>query len=56
MLDDKGIEELSPVAHRHMAMLTSSGVPPATALAIAAHVCAAAPARRSSDAQCANHH
>lgn len=40
MLDDKVIEELRPVAHQHMAMLTSSGVSPATALAIAAHVCA----------------
>lgn len=40
MLDAPKIEELRPVAHQHMSMLTAAGVPPAPALAIAAHVCA----------------
>ena len=34
------IDELRPVAHQHLSMLTAAGVPPAQALAIAAHVCA----------------
>jgi hypothetical protein len=40
MLDRETIENLRPVAHQHMSMLTAAGVPPAEALAIAAHVCA----------------
>lgn len=34
------IEELRPVAHQHMSMLTAAGIKPAHALAIATHVCA----------------
>jgi hypothetical protein len=37
---DLNKEEMRPVAHQHMAMLTSAGIPPAPALAIAAQVCA----------------
>ena len=40
MFDAEKIEELRPVAHQHMSMLTASGMPPAAALALAAHVCA----------------
>jgi len=38
--DKERIDDLRPVAHQHMSMLTAAGVAPAKALAIAAHVCA----------------
>jgi hypothetical protein len=34
------IDDLRPVAHQHLSMLTAAGIPPGEALAIAAHVCA----------------
>lgn len=41
MTPDKNLtEELRPVAHQHMSMLTAAGIAPAQALAIAAYVCA----------------
>jgi len=39
-IEQKKIDELRPIAHQHAAMLTSAGVAPPEALAIAAHVCA----------------
>ena len=38
--DKERIDDLRPVAHQHISMLTAAGMPPARALAIAAHVCA----------------
>jgi len=39
-IEEEKRDELRPVVHQHMSMLTSAGVNPTQALAIAAHVCA----------------